>query len=388
MALALEGSVKDIAIADVLQLIATQKKSGRLTFSDGGKVISISFFTGNVVHAFSGNEDEQLSNALILAEKISIVQLRAAIRTTPKGTPIGETFINLAYVTSEDVKKWNQTLTQEAVFSVLSWESGSYQFEPVEVYLREDLYLPTTVECLLMEEAHQKKEWPILLSKIPNREIVFELVDTSQEEGVLSMSETGGDSLAQFIDAEEHGWLTQWVNGTRTVEGVIRHTGVGAFPVYKCLIELLAIGRIRERQDLTAERGRFFLLNLVKQVLTHPILTNAILIPFILIAWATFFIPSFYGTESILEKVENSIKPFNLFTKNNQKDILEFSLNLYYLRHNHYPATLNQLTEAGLMTTDRGKKINFNDFQYNSNGKTFELVLLSEVSEIEESNIE
>jgi hypothetical protein len=388
MALALEGSVKDIAIADVLQLIATQKKSGLLTFSKGQETLSISFFTGNVVHAFSGNEDEQLSNALILAEKITIVQLRAAIRTTPKGTPIGETFINLAYVTSEDIKKWNQTLTQEAVFSALSWESGSYQFEPQEVYLREDIYLPTTIECLLMEENHQRNEWPVLLSKIPNREVIFERVDTPQEEEVLSLSETNGDSLAQFLDTEEHTWLTQWIDGTRTVEGVIRHAGMGAFPIYKCLIELLAIGRIREKQDGVKDRGRFFLLNVLEQVLTHPILTNGILIPFVLIALATFFIPSFYGTESIPEKTTNSIKPFHLFTKNNQRDILEFSLNLYYLRHHRYPATLDQLMEEGLITTDREKKFDFNDFQYRSDGKTFDIVLLSGVSKVNEFDIE
>jgi len=372
--MALEGSIKDFSVVDILQLIAMQKKAGVLSLSNEKQSVSVTFIHGNIVHAFQGDEDEQLSNALIMAEKITILQMRAALRIIEKGTPIGEVFNKLAYITPEELKKWNQTLTQETIFSVLSWESGSYRFDTQDVSSNTDCYLPISVERILMEGMYQKDEWPMLLSKIPSRNIVFEGIKVPIEgtENTVDLSEE--------LEMEEQ-WLLQWVDGVKTVDQIIHHAGVGAFPVYKCLVELLAIGRIKEKQWKTNVEKRRFSSISWRQIVFHQFILNGLCLFIVLSVLPTLFLPSFYERDSILQKQKMSLRQIKEFINIHQKDILQFSLNLYYLKHGRYPATLNQLAEDGFLKTEQEKKIELERFSYRSNGTRFDLFVLDEVSE-------
>jgi len=373
--MALEGSIKDFSVSDILQLISVQKKGGILSLSNDKKNVSVSFVHGNIIHAFQEDEDEQLSNALIMAEKITIMQMRAGLRVIQKGTSLGEIFIKFAYITPEELKKWNQILTQETIFPVLSWESGTYRFDAEETSFHADCYLPVSVERILMEGARQKDEWPRLLSKIDSRDIVFEAIAPlveggdslyTPEETMITQDTTNGNEM----EMEEHAWLLKWIDGTRTVGQVINHAGVGAFPVYKCLVELLAIGRIKEK-DQKAEKKRLSLISL-GDIVSRSLFLNGLSIAAVFGMFVILFVPLLDGRPAILKTKTFSSEQFRQFTAVNQKDIILFSLNLYYLKHGHYPVTLDQLVEDGLFQTEQ-KGIALEGFQYrpDENGKNF-----------------
>ncbi len=378
--MALEGSVKDFGVVDIFQLIAMQKKAGVLTLSHGDKTVLVSFINGNIVNAVEGDENERFSNALITAEKVSMTQLRAALRMVEKEVPLGETFVKLAHLTPEEVKGWNQTLTQETVFDLLSWESGSYRFDQQDTFLKSDYYPPISVERILMEGMRQKDEWPALLKRIPSKTMVFEIVEKPKEAGdsFSSQYETNGEgsgSIEGLLDTEEHAWLLQWINGVRTVEDVVSHAGVGAFPVYKCLGELVAEGRLKERAIKTDIKKRRSIFESLNEIVFTPLLLNKLLVVFAVAVSTTLFIPSFYGVRSIFQKIGGSIEEFRKLAIANQKDIIAFSLDLYYLKHNRYPDTLHQLRADGFMNTEQEQEIDLEAFRYRPNGKTYELVL-------------
>jgi len=390
--MALEGSIKDFSVVDILQLISMQKKAGILSLNNDQEEIFISFIHGNIVHAFSGDEDEQMSNALIMAEKITITQMRAALRMTQKGISLGQIFVKFDYLSFEELKKWNQTLTQETIFSILSWESGRYRFDSEAVSSNMDCYLPISVERVLMEGMHQQDEWPLLLSKIASRSIVFEEVlqpiggadSYLSDEAVRASDQTNPEITApslEMLEMEEHLWLLKWIDGTRTVDQVIHHAGVGAFPVYKCLVELLAIGRIKEKAWKTEVRKKPFSLISFRQILFHRFVLNGLLIAVTLSLLPTLFIPSFYGRESILQKNKVFLEQIRGYTTVNQKDIIQFSLNLYYLKHGHYPISLKKMAEDNVFQ-EEVVKVKLNDFHYKSyeNGTRFNLIALNEIT--------
>jgi len=315
-----------------------------------------------------------------------------------KGTPLGEIFIKFAYITPEELKKWNQTLTQETIFSILSWDSGAYRFDSQDISFNMDCYLPISVERILMEGMHQKDEWPRLLSKIPSRDIIFEGIELPVEgsadttyfpEEVISSDTTNKNepiTPPSFLEMEmeEHAWLLQWIDGTKTVSQVINHSGVGAFPVYKCLVELLAIGRIKEKEwKPKIEKKRFSSISL-KQIVFHRFVLNGLCIAIVFGLFTILFIPSFLGGQSI-SKENISLGEFSQFTAVNQKDMVQFSLNLYYLKHGHYPVALYELAEDGLFQTEQEQKIALNGFRYRSydHGKRFDLLDLNEIQKTE-----
>ena len=228
-----------------------------------------------------------------------------------------------------------------------------------------------------MEGMYQKDEWPMLISKIPSRDIVFEGIKLPIE-GVESM-ESPAD-LSEELEAEEQ-WLLQWIDGIKTVDQIIHHAGVGAFPVYKGLVELLAIGRIKEKEwKAKIEKKRFPLISW-KQIVFHRFILNGLCFFIVLSVLPTLFLPSFYGRESILQRQETSLKKIKDFINIHQKDMLLFSLNLYYLKYGRYPETLHQLAEDRFLRTEQEQKIELQNFLYRSDGTRFDLLTRNEIPE-------
>jgi hypothetical protein len=365
---ALEGSVKDFGIVDIFQLIAMQKKTGLLTLSDGARSILVSFTNGNLVNAVEGDEGERFSNALISAERISLTQFRSALRMKEKNVSIGDVFIKLAYLTPQEVREWNQTLTQETVFDLLSWETGSYRFDPQEILFKPDCYTPVSVERTLMEGMRQKDEWPALLKKIPSKKMVFQLVSNN--------AQNGGGSFDTPMDTEELNWLLKWIDGSRNVESLVMHGGVGAFPVYKCLRELLVDGRIQVKEIVPERKKSRISLPSIKEIIhASLVFLDRSLTVSIIILLISFFIPSLYGRPSISERIGAFFSATSQFSSGNHFERVRFYLDLYYMRYNRYPDALGQLKSSRLLDSDEEAEIDLNAFIYRRNGKSYELTL-------------
>ncbi len=71
--MALQGTLKDFGIAEILQLIGQQAKSGVLHLEGRDEVVHIAIADGNVVRAESAGRKarERLGNMLVRAEVIS-----------------------------------------------------------------------------------------------------------------------------------------------------------------------------------------------------------------------------------------------------------------------------------------------------------------------------
>src|SRR5437016_13896099 len=79
--MALSGTLKDFGIADILQLIGHQTKTGRLTLKTGTEEVEVFFIDGNVVFASERqrNSKNLLGNLLLRADLLSKEQLDEAL---------------------------------------------------------------------------------------------------------------------------------------------------------------------------------------------------------------------------------------------------------------------------------------------------------------------
>src|ERR1700755_2191922 len=80
--MALKGTLKDFGIADILQLIGQQQKTGTLHLKNKDQAVDISFREGSIVRAESTGRKKNLIGAMLVrAELITEAQLEQALET-------------------------------------------------------------------------------------------------------------------------------------------------------------------------------------------------------------------------------------------------------------------------------------------------------------------
>lgn len=153
--MAFQGSLKDLPLPDIIQLVSVSGKTGRFTLTRDAERGFIFLKNGQMVHAVVGDL-------------------------------VGE----------------------EAIYSLAIWNHGEFQFEAGEEPERQTITKSNT--NLLMEAARRLDEWRVLSKKIPSVEHVPELVarENRHEQVTLNPHEwmlvtkiDGGRSIAEIGDA-------------------------------------------------------------------------------------------------------------------------------------------------------------------------------------------
>ncbi len=174
--MALKGTLKDFGIADILQLIGQQTKTGTLNLVNKGEEVVVSFKDGNIVRAEASarNTKDLIGSMLIRAALLSEQQLDFALETQKRTLQrLGDILIGQGTITQEKFKEMVQLQTSETLFHLFGWKSGTYAFEQAEVEV--DTWLvPLRAESVLMEGFRQVDEWPLVKRKVTTYQMTFE----------------------------------------------------------------------------------------------------------------------------------------------------------------------------------------------------------------------
>lgn len=132
--MSLQGSLKHLHLADVIQLISVSGKTGLFHLKRGESLGLLYLKDGNIVHAEVG-----------------------------------------------DIKG------EEAVYELAIWDDGEFHFEPdIEPTVRS---INKSNTNLLMEAARRMDEWRVLSRKIPSLELIPEFIlEQSQDRGQIQLS--------------------------------------------------------------------------------------------------------------------------------------------------------------------------------------------------------
>lgn len=116
--MALKGTLKDFGIADILQLIGQQQKTGILHLKNRDEEVHVSFKDGNVVKAESTTrkKKELLGDMLVRAELINERQLQHALEEQRRTLRrLGVVLVASAAVTRERLREVAQLQTTETL---------------------------------------------------------------------------------------------------------------------------------------------------------------------------------------------------------------------------------------------------------------------------------
>lgn len=228
------GNLKTISFSDILQLISTGKKTGRLLANHASQRKELFFRNGNLISASSSNtEEDMIGNLLLRMGKITKTDLQKAVSLQKQsGRRIGAIMLELGLLNKAELAQYLKTQVEEIVYNLFSWSEGDFSFQDDLKPPEDQILVNLDTMNLIMEGTRRIDEWleirktlpehsrrlrPVLEPALKQREITL----TSEQYQVLMM-----------------------VDGQKTYSDVMETSPLGDFVTAKAVHTLLGQGLI------------------------------------------------------------------------------------------------------------------------------------------------
>lgn len=231
--MALTGTLEDFGIAEILQLIGQQGKSGVLHLSSSDDEVHVVIAEGAVVSAESARrkQKERLGAMLVRAGLIDRDALARALQVQGRTLRrLGDILVELELVTAQDLKEMTALQTTETVYRLFEWKRGRYGFAPGAVEWDRATATPLRAEALLMEGFRRVDEWPMVRRKIASPAMSF----------LRSAPLPDGDASLGAAERRVHALA----DPGRTVERLVDLSRLGEFETCKALLTLVNVGAL------------------------------------------------------------------------------------------------------------------------------------------------
>jgi hypothetical protein len=176
----MQGSLGEFRLAEILQLVAVQQKTGLLRMVRGKTIVTFYFDHGILVscrdrrHLAYDPLLEFLSRYGFLQPQM-VEYLRNKIEESKED--LADVLIGERFLTEEELLLALEDMTQELAHRTFTWREGTYQFiggDEALSGLRHRVSMK--IDALLMEGARRADEWPRLVEKLPGHDVVLDAV--------------------------------------------------------------------------------------------------------------------------------------------------------------------------------------------------------------------
>jgi len=356
--MALSGTLKDFGIADILQLIGHQTKTGRLVLKSGGDEVEVFFIDGNVVFASekARHSKNLLGNLLLRAELLSKEQLDEALGTQQRTLKrLGDILIESGMVTQVQLAQMMRLQTTETLYKLFSWKNGSYEFSQEDVDPARSTFEPIRAESILLEGFRRMDEWPQLKKKVPWTDATFEGLKELDTRDLPSIDDGGlgldGSGDSEGKPTERHKLVYRLALSGKDVTRLIDASRLGEFEAIKAVNDLIEWGFVKA---VPPPRGAKALAHGLKRggrtlARTGALVRLALSLAFFV---ATLFLIRFVAPQLGSSRSENPARRGAVarLISHDQLVRLESALELYKTEHGEYPERLRQLVEGQLVS--------------------------------------
>lgn len=270
--MALEGTLKDFSLPDILQLIGLQKKTGILTLRHKREEARILFMNGMVVGAESSNQklENRLGRVLVKTNRISQGELDQALETQSKTLQrLGQVLVQKGFIKPQDLHESLQIQVTEIIYRLFRWTDGEYHFNPENsVEYDHEHITPIGSESILMEGMRMLDEWPMIEEVIDSFDILVERTSRGRNVRLnidkrLSLEPTRGESFDTLLrdvmqegdeeDEEEDSLklshdqelILKLIEGPTLVQDIIDRSGANEFDTCRNLYDLFNMSLVR-----------------------------------------------------------------------------------------------------------------------------------------------
>ncbi len=359
--MALKGTLRDFGIAEILQLIGQQAKSGVLHLMSREDEIHVTIADGNLVGAESARRQarDRLGNMLVRAEIITNEELEHALDLQKRSLRrLGDVLLELGYLSMVELKEMTALQTTETVYRLFAWKTGDYQFDAGEVDWDPYTVTPLRAESVLMEGFRQVDEWPMIRKRISSRAMTFERLKELDGERAAERPAPKDDVDAAFdglgdAPAEKRGEFASLGKNERrvfelalpgrTVENVVDLSRLGEFETCKALLNLVNLGYLKPIGP-TGRAGRVVDAARVSELASRVVATIGMAVALAaLVYW--------FDQRALAAQGETALRDnaAQRYLSRYQVARLRGALDVYRLERGAYPPALADLVEAGIV---------------------------------------
>jgi hypothetical protein len=173
----IRGTLNTMSVSDLLQFLASGRKTGTLKLGLGSIVKHIYLEDGLIVGSSSNDPKEYLGQVLLHYGKIEEAQLQTAMEIQRKsGGKLGEILSSRGFVTQQDVVEVLRTRTLEIIYDLFIWDEAHFEFFDNEPPPKDLIRVQVEVTSVIMDGIYRIDEWARYRTVIPSERTFFELI--------------------------------------------------------------------------------------------------------------------------------------------------------------------------------------------------------------------
>lgn len=240
--MAIKGSLAEASLPDVVQLLTYSAKSGCLSVTDGRNFGNIFIKDGKVIYATILNRKERLGDILLVKQVIDneILSRALEIQKSEKKKRLGEILIELGAISRQTLENELKGQIEQTIFTMLTWESGYFNFEVDLLPTKEDYLVHLSAQELLLEGARRIDEWRKIENKMPSFETI--LIQKGDIEDIPLTTEE--KKIIGLID------------GSRSIDDILKLTEFDFFETCRTIYGLLSAGLLEKpEKPLETKKG-------------------------------------------------------------------------------------------------------------------------------------
>jgi hypothetical protein len=367
--MALEGTLRDFSLADILQLIALQSKTGLLALKSPQDTVTLGFTEGRLCSAESSAKrmDTRLGTVLVKTGRLKPEALGKALELQSQTLQrLGYILLKSGACSADDLREGLEIQIRKIVYALFRWTDGDYVFDQQDrIDYDHDFVTPIMVESLLMEGARMIDEWPIVEKVVPSTKLVFQKIPVAQpvvptveedveETGDRTLERRAREKKAGPIQVSQEEWsVYSLVDGHRTVAEIIDQTFLSEFDGCKAIYGLVSRGLIAQSKSAGREERRARApveIPIGAELLGHlkPVALAVVLV--VLFAFGVSreqqnplnFLPLPLRRSATVEQFQKSVSLLRLRR-------LTEAVDTYYLTSGKFPESMDVLVEANLL---------------------------------------
>jgi len=196
--MSLIGNLRTMSLPDILQWIATGKKTGTLHLERRSIQKRIVFRDGHIATSWSNDPRESLGQFLIREGRITEEQLfKALSRQEEEGTLLGVILIHDGILEAEVLKKVLRLKAEETIYDIFVWPEGQFEFKEGELPRDTLVNIEIGVTEVVLEGIRRVDEWARIRKVFPSSYTSFKVLgpldaaENATERHILTLLGTG-----------------------------------------------------------------------------------------------------------------------------------------------------------------------------------------------------
>ena len=230
----LAGSLETFNIANLIQFLSSDQKTGVLQISGGGNTAKIFIKSGFIVYATSSQQKFRLGHFLRSEGVLSDEKLQECLQLAgEKNQQLGRFLVEQGYISRSSLKDFLHLQAEEILYDIFLWDAGDFEYTDIPINIKEKLFIPLNPMGIIMEATRRIDEQSIIKREIPGEQLIFKISQKMGETEKLKLTKNERRILSLM-------------DGNRTVKQVINDSGYAEPATYKIIYSLKMTGFIEK----------------------------------------------------------------------------------------------------------------------------------------------